>query len=221
MEQVLDMASLQPRSALSVWITWLAKALADPSTCRLPIWTQTRFKVLKEDDYTGDWAIKHSALIQRVQARLAAKGRSSEVEKEISIASKSGLVITGSIDVWSPEINGLPAAVIDAKTGKYSPAHRIQVNLYQLITAQTENLATKSYPVGMLCYQSKDVWIKPEEVSAQLVDQLARLMEEVASDLPPEPLPSRSNCKYCALKHVCSASLQPARAAPAIATSLF
>jgi CRISPR/Cas system-associated exonuclease Cas4 (RecB family) len=221
MAQVLDMASLQPRAVSSVWITWLAKALADPSTCGLPIWTQTRFKVLKEDDYTGDWAIKHSALIQRVQARLAAKGRSSEVEKEVSIASKSGLVITGSIDVWSPETDSSPAAVIDAKTGKYSPAHRIQVNLYQLITAQTESLTREGYPVGMLCYQGKDVWIKPEDVAGELIDQLSQLMEEVACDSQPEPRPSRSNCKYCALKHVCSASLQPASPPSPVSTSLF
>ena len=184
---------LKKRSNPSVWVTWLAKLLADPSQCKLTAWTQARYSVIKDDSYTGDWAVKHAAIIETVQARLAAKGRTSEIEKEVSIVSRTGLPITGSIDVWAPAAFGQPAVAIDAKTGKHSPAHRIQVNIYQLMAAGM-GLSPEGEAAGLLCYPQRDVWIKPEEASPLLAKRLAALMEVIASDSPPAASPSKGSC---------------------------
>ena len=196
--------NFKPRQAPTVWVTWLAKALADPAYCKLPSWVLTRFSVLSGDEYTGDWAIKHAAIIGRVQQRLATTGRTAEVEKEVALVSRTGLPITGSIDVWAPEAGDKPAVAIDAKTGKHNPAHRLQVNLYQLITKASGEANAR--PAGLLSYPKQDVWIKPEEASAELVSQLARLMEVVAADKPPLAQPSKSNCRFCSLRPACAAA---------------
>tara|TARA_R110000868_G_scaffold298361_1_gene558579 strand:- start:130 stop:717 length:588 start_codon:yes stop_codon:yes gene_type:complete len=183
--------------------------LADPSQCRLPAWTLTRYSVIKDDSYTGDWAVKHAAIIEKVQARLTAKERTSEVEKEVSIVSRTGLPITGSIDVWAPAAPGQPAVAIDAKTGKHSPAHRIQVSIYQLMAAGMGLSPPGDPAAGMLCYPQRDVWIKPEEASPLLAERLAALMEVIASDSPPAAAPSKGNCRFCSIKDACSAAWQP------------
>ena len=192
------------RGAPTVWVTWLAKALADPAQCRLPAWTLTRFSVTTDDSYSGDWAVKHAAIIGKVQQRLAAAGRSSEVEKDVTLISRTGLPITGSIDVWAPQVDGSAAVAIDAKTGKHNPAHRLQVNLYQLITKATGEAVMP--PRGMLSYRDRDVWIDPAEASAELVSQVAELMEVIAADRPPAAAPSKSNCRFCSLKGICTAA---------------
>ena len=216
--QALDIEGLRPRLTPTVWVTWLAKALADPAQCRLPAWTMTRFRVTTDDSYSGDWAVKHAAIIKKVQQRLAAAGRSSEVEKDVTLVSRTGLPITGSIDVWTPQVDDGAAVAIDAKTGKHSPAHRLQVNLYQLITRATGEAAMP--PKGMLSYPDRDVWIDPAEASAELVSQLAELMEVIAADRPPIAAPSKSNCRFCSLKSICTAAWHGG-GQPAFTTDLF
>ena len=200
---------LRPRSSPTVWVTWLAKLLADPSQCKLTAWTLTRYSVIKDDGYTGDWAVKHAAIIERVQARLVAKGRPSEVEREVLIVSRTGLPITGSIDVWAPATPAQSAVAIDAKTGKHSPAHRIQVNIYQLMAAGMGLSPPGDPAAGLLCYPQRDVWIKPEDASSLLAERLAALMEVIASDSPPAAAPSKGNCRFCSIKDACSAAWQP------------
>ena len=197
---------LRSRSSPTVWVTWLAKALADPAQCRLPAWILTRFSVTADDSYSGDWAVKHAAIIERVQQRLTVAGRSSEVEKDVALVSRTGLPIAGSIDVWAPQVDSSPAVAIDAKTGKHNPAHRLQVNLYQLITRATGEAAMP--PKGMLAYQGKDVWIDPGEASGELISQVGKLMEVIAADRPPTAAPSKSNCRFCSLKGICTAAWQ-------------
>jgi CRISPR/Cas system-associated exonuclease Cas4 (RecB family) len=210
---------LRARSTPTVWVTWLAKVLADPSQCKLPAWTLTRYSVVKDDGYTGDWAVKHAAIIETVQARLAAKDRASEVEREVFIVSRTGLPITGSIDVWAPASADQTAVAIDAKTGKHSPSHRIQVNIYQLMAAGM-GLSPEGEAAGLLCYPQRDVWIKPEEASPLLAERLAALMEVIAGDSPPVAAPSRGNCRYCSLREACPAAWRPGPE-PAYSTALF
>lgn len=206
MSAPIESGLLRPRSAPTVWVTWLAKVLADPSQCRLPAWTLTRYSIIKDDSYTGDWAVKHAAIIERVQARLAAKGRPSSVEREVLIVSRTGLPITGSIDVWAPATTAQLAVAIDAKTGRHSPAHRIQVSIYQLMAAGMGLSPPGDPAAGMLCYPQRDVWIKPEEASPLLAERLGALMEVIAGDRPPEPAPSKNNCRFCALREACGAA---------------
>jgi CRISPR/Cas system-associated exonuclease Cas4 (RecB family) len=209
---------LKGRGAPTVWVTWLAKALADPAHCRLPAWALTRFSVTTDDSYSGDWAVKHAAIIGKVQQRLAAAGRSSEVEKDVTLISRTGLPIAGSIDVWAPQVDDSAAVAIDAKTGKHNPAHRLQVNLYQLITKATGEAVMP--PRGMLSYQDRDVWINPAEASAELVSQVAELMEIIATDRQPAAAPSKSNCRFCSLKGICTAAWH-GDSLPAPTTDLF
>lgn len=186
-----------------VWVTWLAKVLADPSECMLPAYVQTRFSVLKDDTFTGDWAAKHGSLLEQVKAKLIQSGRPCSLEQEIAVTSRTGLKITGAIDLWAPEHEGKPAVIIDAKTGKHKPAHRLQVNLYQLMAKVNNQLGCSMRPMGMLVYVNSEIWIKAEEASPELSHRVATAVETIAAERQPAPAPSRSNCRFCPIGHLC------------------
>lgn len=195
---------LAPRSCLTSWVTWLAKPLSDPSQCLVPLYVQSRFKVAKEDVYMGDWAAKHSEIMESIGARMSSKGRPFKFEQDVSIVSKTGVVIVGSIDVWSPEHEGAPAFIADAKTGKPKVSDRLQVNLYQLITKASPEFALSNTASGLIKYKTgQEVWIKPEEAGSELAQRLFQLLKVVASDSPPATVPSKANCKFCPIRHLC------------------
>jgi len=211
---------LTPKPETATWVTWLAKPLSDPAQCLVPLYVQSRFKITKEDAYMGDWAAKHSAIMESVRERMLAKGRSVELEKEIAVTSKTGVPITGSIDVWSPEYKGGPAVAADAKTGKPKPADRLQVNLYQLMARASPDFGLSMPPIGLVKYHAgEEVWLAADQAGGELATRLSRLMETVAADSPPSASPSRSNCRFCSLKHLCPDAVSQQTAAPI--TTLF
>lgn len=205
---------------LTTWVTWLAKPLADPSVCLVPLYVQSRFKITKEDVYMGDWAAKHATIMESLKQRILANGRKVELEKEIGIKSKTGVTIVGSIDVWSPEHNGSAAVAADAKTGKPKPSDRLQVALYQLMARVHPGYALSATPIGLLkYYRGDEVWLNAEQAGPQLACRLSRLMKIVAAKDPPITSPSHSNCRFCPLKHLCPDALTQQRSSPI--TSLF
>jgi CRISPR/Cas system-associated exonuclease Cas4 (RecB family) len=194
---------LSPKDEHGVWVTWLAKLLADPAQCKLPAWVQTRFNVARDDTFTGNWAAKHGALIEKAKARLEHAQRPCVIEQDVSVISRTGLKILGSIDVWAPEHDGKPAVVIDAKTGKHKPAHRLQVNLYQLMTGANERFGCTRPPSGMLMYPESEIWINASEASQDLAKRTGATMDALASSRPPIPTPSKHNCRFCSIGHLC------------------
>ena len=202
---MIDFSSkgLKVKAEPVVWVTWLAKVLADPSECTLPVYIQTRFSVLKEDTFTGDWAAKHGFLLEQIKARLSQSGRPCSLEQEIAVTSRTGLKIAGAMDVWAPEHEGRPAVIIDAKTGRHKPAHRLQVNLYQLMAKANDQLGCNVQPIGVLAYADSEIWIKADEASPELSRRVAAVMEVIAAKNQPLPMPSRSNCRFCPVGHLC------------------
>jgi CRISPR/Cas system-associated exonuclease Cas4 (RecB family) len=187
----------------NVWVTWLAKLLADPSECYLPAWVQTRFSVNKDNTFTGDWALRHANIIEQVAKRLSASSRQVRIEQEIAVISRTGLRISGTMDIWAPEAGKRVAIIVDAKTGKHKPSHRLQINLYQLMTNLNQEFRCTHKPGGLIAYTDSEIWIKPTEASPELAKKVAAAMEIIASDIQPLPSPSRNNCRYCSIGHIC------------------
>jgi CRISPR/Cas system-associated exonuclease Cas4 (RecB family) len=203
MEIDLGSDQLVKKTDPGVWVTWLAKLLADPSECYLPAWVQTRFSVVKDTAFTGDWAARHASIIEQVCLRLKRVGRQPQIEQEVAVTSRTGLRISGAMDVWAPETDEREAVIVDAKTGKHKPAHRLQVNLYQLMTSNNQEFKCTRKPAGMIAYADSQIWIRPAEATLDLAARVAKAMEVIASDAQPTPAPSRGNCRYCPIGHIC------------------
>lgn len=213
----LSTEQLTKKAEPVVWVTWLARLLADPAECHTPAWVQTRFSVAKDTAFTGDWAARHASIIEQVSLRLRAAGRQPKIEQEIAVTSRTGLRISGAMDIWAPETDGQEAVIVDAKTGKHRPAHRLQVNLYQLMTGASREFQCTKKPAGLIAYVDTEIWIKPTEATSELAARVAKVMEIIASDAQPKPAPSRSNCRYCPIGHICQdRQVQAASSAPLV-----
>jgi len=190
------------------WITWLAGPLCDPAACLLPLFLQSRTVVPRDDDAgsLGDWATRHGQLMSETADSIRARGRTVVLEQPIAITSRTGVAVSGSMDIWVEEDTAARQAgmVIDAKTGKKKPAHRSQVLLYQLLLQASPEFTTTVPPTGGLVYgDGTKVTIPASEADAALRQQLAQLLEVVAADCAPDPTPSASNCRFCRIQSWC------------------
>ena len=211
----------QLKETPGAWITWLAEPLSDPAACLLPLHQLSRTVVPRDDDAgsLGDWATRHGLLMEETAEAIKARGRTVLLERPIAITSRTGVTVSGSMDIWVPED---PAAkqvgmVIDAKTGKKKAAHRSQVNLYQLLLQASPDFATTAPPSGGLVYgDGTKVNVPPEEAGPALRAKLARLLEVVAADVAPDPAPSSSGCRFCRIREWCPSASTSRPKQPAV-----
>lgn len=191
------------------WITWLSEPLAEAGSCLLPLHQQSRFFVPKDDDAgaLGDWATRHAALVEEIANNLQNRGRTVEIEKPISVISRSGVTISGQMDVFSPEARPNRALVVDAKTGKQRAKNYSQVLAYMALLWASPEFSTEVPPDGGLVYgDGTKVNIPAAECDTNFKQRLAGLLEVVASDGPaPDPIPS-SACRFCRMKAWCPAA---------------
>jgi CRISPR/Cas system-associated exonuclease Cas4 (RecB family) len=200
----------EEKSEPGAWITWLAAPLSDAGSCRLPLHQQSKFVVPKDDsgDAMGSWATTHSGLIELLVQRLQERGRTAEVERSISVVSRSGVEVSGKMDLFSPEQNGESALILDAKTGRRRDSHRAQLLVYQALVAASPEFATTQPPAGGLAYGDASeirerINIPAAEADPAFKQRLAGLLEMVASDGPaPDPVPG-SACRFCRLASLC------------------
>lgn len=189
------------------WITWLAGPMTDPAACLLPLFLQSRTVVPKGDNADlGDWATKHGLLMEDTASKLRSKGRTVLLERPIGVTSRTGVVVSGSMDLWVEEdaTTHQSAMVIDAKTGAQRPHHVAQINLYQLLAKASPDFQTAGPVSGGLVYgDGAKVTISAEAASPALKAKLAQLLEVVAADIAPDPAPSSSNCRFCRLSSWC------------------
>ena len=203
------------------WITWLAEPMSDPAACLLPLHQLSRTVVPRDDDAgsLGDWATRHGLLMEETAESIRAKGRTVLLEQPIAITSRTGVAVSGSMDIWVEEDAAAKQAglVIDAKTGKKKAAHRSQVNLYQLLLQASPDFATSTPPSGGLVYgDGTKVNISAEEASPALRSKLGRLLEVEAADVAPDPTPSSSGCRFCRMKSWCPSASTGRQRPPAV-----
>lgn len=196
----------ESKGSPGTWITWLSEPLAEAGSCLLPLHQQSRFVIPKDDDAgaMGDWATKHAALVEEIAGLLKANGRSVEIEHPIAVTSRSGVVVSGQMDVFSPQAKPQRALVVDAKTGKQRSKHRAQVLTYMALLQASPEFETDASPDGGLVYgDGTKVSIPGTEVDQGFKQRLAALLEMVVRDGPaPDPV-AGSACRFCRLREFC------------------
>jgi CRISPR/Cas system-associated exonuclease Cas4 (RecB family) len=118
------------------------------------------------------------------------------------------LRLLGRIDLLT--IDAKAVSIVDYKTGAESQDHRDQLRLYALLwehdsVANPEHLPTASLTAA---YRERDVSVEVPSVGElqALSDALAYEVEQADVELrsgAPSPIPSKSNCARCAVRHLC------------------
>ena len=189
----------QRRTHPYLWTTWLPRLLTGENSCEWSIWFKAHYqnweKTPSDFDQT-EWLMRHTALLNEQKALWAGSNREVYVEgqnafrlrgKSATLAGRPDLVVLDDRD----------ATIIDVKTGREQPWHRVQVMIYQyalpLALRQYKNVRVN----GEVVYPTHTVRIPPGGLPDQFVGDLGALIRKLAADTPPGRVPSKSECRFC------------------------
>ena len=117
-----------------IWVTWLPKLLSGLNSCEWASWFKAQhysdsWARMPSDFELSKWLTAHTALLNESRVTWERKGYSvlTEGQNHFNLRGNSA-VLAGKPDLVARK--GDEVKVIDAKTGRPSPADAIQVVLY-------------------------------------------------------------------------------------------
>ena len=120
---------MPPREHPYIWATWLAKLLAEDSQCQWAGWFRAHNRNWTKPPSHFDnakWTLHHTTLLNRERETRESLGDTLYVENQNSFRHRGQLAtLTGKPDLIA--VKNSDAVIIDAKTGRASPQHPVQV----------------------------------------------------------------------------------------------
>ena len=142
------------------------------------------------------WLVDHTALLNGSRESWERRGYSVLTEHQNSFSLKgSSAVLAGKPDLVARK--GDEVAVIDAKTGRPSPAHAAQVMLYMYALPKALDRYRGLALTGQVAYSDHVVDIPADAVDEAFVQNTGQLITRLASKLPARPVPSARECGFC------------------------
>ena len=142
------------------------------------------------------WLMNHTALLNQQRQRWEEQGYTVLTEGQNSFNLRgSSAVLAGKPDLVARRRDQV--TVIDAKTGRPSPAHATQVMLYMYALPRALERYRGLSIAGQVAYPDHVVDIPPETVAGKFVENLGGLMRRLASETPARRVPSPRECRFC------------------------
>ena len=182
-----------------VWATTLAKLLAGENSCEWAGWFKAHHQHWAKppsDFDSAAWMLEHTALVNREREERERAGYTVTTENQNLFRLKgSSATLAGKPDLIARKGNDIVA--IDAKTGRPSPAHRVQLMIYQYAVPK----ALKEYQGqelrGHVAYPDSRTGIPASAVDGEFVENLSGLIRRLASGTPARRVPSAAECRFC------------------------
>ena len=186
-----------------IWATWLTKLMVGETSCEWAAWFKARheswsYKKVPSDFDATTWQINHTALLNRIHGDLENEGKTvfTENQNHFSLRGPSA-TLGGKPDLITT--SGSKGIIYDAKTGKPSPSHHIQLMVYMYAIPK----ALKQYNgvefEGKVVYEDQEVVIPSAAIDKTFVDNLGQLIRRVSSATPARKVPSAVECGFCNL----------------------
>ena len=87
--------------------------------------------------------------------------------------------------------------MIDAKTGRPSPAHAVQVLIYMYALPRALERYRGLSIAGQVAYPDHVVDIAADAVDGSFAENLGELIRRLASQMPARRVPSPAECRFC------------------------
>ena len=115
-------------------------------------------------------------------------------------SARSGVVVGGTPDIIAVHPDRT-VTIYDAKTGRESASHIVQVQLYMYLLpkAQIERWSGKKFEGVVVYADGSERRIPADSVDDAFVSRLAEFMRKMTSDMPPRRVPSMVECGWCEL----------------------
>ena len=189
----------QKREHPYIWATWLPRLLTGENSCEWAVWFRAHFQGWNKqpsDFDQAEWLMRHTALLNQQRQEWEARGHNVYVEgqnafrlrgKSATLAGRPDLVVLDERD----------ATIIDVKTGREQPWHRVQVMIYQyalpLALPQYSNVRIG----GEVIYPTHTVRIPRGALPNQFIENLGALIRRLAAGTPAKRVPTPQECRFC------------------------
>ena len=184
-----------------VWVTWLTKLLVGENSCEWAACFRANHegysyeKVPSTFDATG-WQLNHTALINHLREQLESDGKTVFTENQNSFTLRgASATLGGKPDLIT--IDGATGTIYDAKTGRPSPSHHIQVMVYMYAVPKVLRQFKGVEFNGKVVYNDHEVSIPAEAINETFVANLGDLVKRIASAVPARKVPSAMECGFC------------------------
>ena len=182
-----------------IWTTWLARLLAGESQCEWAGWFRAHYQdwVKRPSDFdSARWMMDHTALVNEARESREKLGYEVFTEDQNSFRLQGATAtLAGKPDLIAVKGNDL--VIVDAKTGRPSPHHSVQVltYMYAVPLAKTEYRGMEFR--GHVIYPDGNVQIPASGLDRRFIDRLGALIRRLADENPARKVPSASECRWC------------------------
>lgn len=200
------MAPYESKSVPSVWITWLAKLMADELQCHWSAWFRSHYtyeKVPSNFD-SAQWSARHRGLLNQRATYLEEEGCEVHVEGEnwFEVSGQQHRIrVSGKPDIIA--IRGNDTWVEDCKTGKPKNADLYQVLLYMLLVPLSVKRCQGLQLEGRLVYADGIIDVPASQVNPEFKAHLRAAIAILSSATPARKVPSLQECHFCDIPFSC------------------
>lgn len=200
----------KPRPKQFIWVTWLAKVLAEETKCIYSIQQLTNYQFPKQpnnyDSSEHDEKVIQRAIILQEQGFTVYV----EYQNSFKVNGKTyDVCVSGRPDIVAVKDDWV--IVEDIKTGKRKNSHKMQVLLYMLLlplASETQDICHKQIPHGRLIYSDGIVDIPAWQVDDKFRKRLREAIATISTSKSLKPKPSYWECRYCSISHAhCQAKM--------------
>jgi hypothetical protein len=184
-----------------IWVTWLTRLLVGESSCEWAAWFKTQHEsrswkaIPSSFDFTG-WQIDHTAHLREIRTRLEAEGKAVFTENQNSFVLRGSTASLGGKPDLIATAEG-QGTILDAKTGKPSPAHHVQVMAYMYAVPRALRQYQGMVFDGKVVYKDHEVDIPGSAVDKSFIDNLSQLVQRLSAATPARRIPSPMECGFC------------------------
>lgn len=191
---------LESRPNPYLYVTWLAEHMTGTLMCDFKLWFKANYKNWAQppnDFDTASWMMAHTRLLREMIAQVP-EGRTLYIEDQGSFwATYNGVTISGKPDLVLVHEDSQTVIVQDAKTGKPSPKHEAQLQLYMwFLPTKFPELRRYRFS-GELVYSNHPNKSVPYPERKLFVSALDAATTVASAVKAPRKLPSEQECGWC------------------------
>jgi hypothetical protein len=187
----------------SIWVTWVAKLMAEESLCPWSAWFKTHYvnyeKVPTKCEFIK-YRLNHSRMINELRTERLAKSEKVFVERanRFSLDVKPNLTLDGVPDLIA--LSEDKATVYECKGEGKKDSHQIQLMIYLYYLPRCFDRYRNMNLEGCLWYYSDTRIAIPQSMTDEsFVDHLNYWLEILGADIPPPKAPSKNECLFCSI----------------------
>ena len=189
----------RPRESPYIWATWISRFLAGESSCEWAGWFRANYQDWERppsDFDQAQWMMDHTDLLNRARDSREALGYEVFIENQNSFRLRGKYAtLAGKPDLIA--VKNSDAVIIDAKTGKNSPHHSVQVLIYQYAVPRAIPEYRGMEFRGHVMYPDSNVQIPVSGLDRKFIERLGSLIRRLADESPARRIPSAQECRFC------------------------